>query len=231
MGSVAIIPARGGSKRIPRKNIKTFVDKPIIALAIEKALASKLFDRVIVSTEDEEIAAVAKEYGAEVPFLRSKSTASDTATTAEVIHEVLADLKSEGQEYDFACCIYPTSPLLRIEALVEGHERLRTEGYDSVIPVVAFSYPIQRSLKLESDKMKVSFNWPEHETARSQDLEKAYHDAGQFYWLNVNAFNREQKLFTSNTGAIVLNEIEVQDIDSEVDWKLAILKYEYLQGT
>jgi len=225
---IAIIPARGGSKRIPRKNIKDFLGKPIIAYSIQTALDSGLFDEVMVSTDDEEITEVAKSFGAKVPFLRSNTTSDDFATTAAVLTEVLENYSSQGITFEIGCCIYPTAPLLKAESLSEALQLLQTENYTSVFPVLKYSYPIWRSLKLEAGK--VALNWPEHLNSRSQDLPAAYHDAGQFYMFKVDQFLKDLALFTSNSGAIVLDELEVQDIDNETDWKLAELKYKLLHN-
>jgi len=227
MRSVAIIPARGGSKRIPRKNIRLFNGLPMIAYAIQKALDSGLFDSVLVSTDDEETAAIAKAHGAEVPFLRSAENSSDTATTAEVLTEVLDRLKKSGNAYENACCIYPTAPLLPETALKEGFELLETQQFDTVISACRFSYPVQRSLKAEGDLLR--FAWPENRSARSQDLEIHYHDAGQFYWFKTAAFEEKKQLFTDRTGFIELPERYVQDIDNEEDWLLAEIKYAFIQ--
>jgi N-acylneuraminate cytidylyltransferase len=229
MKCIAIIPARGGSKRIPRKNIKLFSGKPIIAYSIELASQSGLFDEIMVSTDDDEIAQVAKEFGASVPFLRSAQNANDFATTADVILEVLYAYETRGQHFDFACCIYPTSPLLKSTSLHDGFELLLNQSYDTVFPVVAFSYPIWRSLKVAPENGKVEMFWPENKHKRSQDLPKAYHDAGQFYWLNVHTFLNEPLLYSSNSGVIELSEVEVQDIDTLVDWQLAELKVQLLK--
>ncbi|MBB6610436.1 pseudaminic acid cytidylyltransferase [Pontibacter sp. Tf4] len=226
MKAIAIIPARGGSKRIPRKNIKSFLGKPIIAYSIEAAIASGLFDEVMVSTDDAEIATIAEQYGAKVPFLRSNATADDYATTADVLLEVLKEYAGLKQEFAVGCCLYPTAPLVRISALKEAYDLLNSQHYDTVFPVLKYSYPIWRSLKLQ--EAKVSMNWPEHLNSRSQDLPAAYHDAGQFYWFKTVSFQRSKKLFTENSGAIELEELEVQDIDNETDWKLAELKYKLL---
>lgn len=228
MANVAIITARGGSKRIPRKNIKDFLGIPIIVYSIETALNSELFDYVMVSTDDDEIAEVAKRYGAEVPFMRSKQTADDFTGTAEVVIEVLNDLQKEGRQFDHACCIYPTAPFISKETLIEAYQLLIHEKYDSVFPVCQFSYPIQRALEINNSKTTMVN--PENLNKRSQDLQPRYHDAGQFYWLNIPTFLREKKMFTNNTGSIVLNELQVQDIDNETDWKLAEMKYELLQS-
>ncbi|MBA4240165.1 MAG: pseudaminic acid cytidylyltransferase [Sphingobacteriaceae bacterium] len=228
MANVAIITARGGSKRIPRKNIKDFLGKPIIVYSIETALNSGLFDYVMVSTDDDEIAEVAKHYGAEVPFMRSKQTADDFTGTAEVVVEVLNDLQKKGKQFDNACCIYPTAPFISKETLIKAYQLLIHEKFDSVFPVCQFSYPIQRALEINHSKTTMVD--PENMNKRSQDLKPRYHDAGQFYWLNIPTFLREKKMFTNNTGSIVLNELQVQDIDNETDWKLAEMKYELLQS-
>ncbi len=225
--NIAIITARGGSKRIPKKNIKDFLGKPMIGYSIKVAIESKLFNEVIVSTDDEEIAGIAKQFGATVPFMRSAKNADDFATTADVLLEVINDLEKSNQRYSNACCIYPTSPLLQIESLQKGYEVLTNENYTSVFPIVKFGYPIQRCLQVD-DTNKVSMKWEENLNKRSQDLQPLYHDAGMFYWLNIESFKKEQKLFTSNSGAIVLDETQVQDIDNLTDWKMAELKYKML---
>jgi N-acylneuraminate cytidylyltransferase len=226
---LAIIPARGGSKRIPRKNIKDFLGKPIIAYSIEKAINSKLFDEVMVSTDDEEIAGVAKKYGAKVPFMRSKKNSDDYVGTAEVIEEVLKEYSKQGEEFKFFCCIYPTAPLISEKNLKEGFELLKSGRFDSVFPVVGFSYLIQRALRLDQN-YKAEMIWPENQKERSQDLEKAYHDAGQFYWGISDKFFKEKHLFGKNSGAIMLKETEVQDIDNLEDWKMAEIKYQILNN-
>lgn len=226
MSNVAIIPARGGSKRIPRKNIKLFLGKPIIAYSIETAINSGIFDYVMVSTDDAEIANIAKSYGAQVPFFRSHQTSNDFSTTADVIIEVLNELKNTGRDYDNSCCIYPTAPLLSEKSLVDAFNLLLTKNYNTVLPVCQFSYPVQRALKM--DESKVSMIWPENLNVRSQDLQKVYHDAGQFYWLKTSTFLENQKMFSENSGAVILNEIQVQDIDNETDWKMAELKHSVL---
>lgn len=226
MANVAIITARGGSKRIPRKNIKDFLGKPIIAYSIETALKSGLFDLVMVSTDDEEIAEVAKKYGAQVPFIRSKQTADDFSTTVDVITEVLNELQSIGKHFENACCIYPTAPFITKQTLQEAFDLLIKNKFDSVFPVCPFSSPIQRALEITDSK--INMVWPENLNKRSQDLSPRYHDAGQFYWMNVQSFLKEKKVFTQNTGSIILNEIQVQDIDTESDWKIAELKHSLL---
>jgi pseudaminic acid cytidylyltransferase len=227
MANIAIITARGGSKRIPRKNIKDFLGKPIIAYSIQTALASGLFDEVMVSTEDSEIAAVAEQYGATVPFLRSNQNADDYAGTADVLLEVLQQLNEMVKIYDHACCIYPTAPFINTDILHKGYSLLINKKFDTVFPVCAFSYPVLRSLVMD-ETGKTAMQWPENMNKRSQDLLPCYHDAGQFYWINISSFLTRQKLFTDNSGAIILNELQVQDIDNEMDWKIAELKYSLL---
>ena len=228
MSNVAIIIARGGSKRIPRKNIKMFKGKPIIAYSIETALSSGLFDYVMVSTDDNEISNISIKYGAEVPFIRRKKTADDFSGTADVILEVLNDLTNVNKHFKNVCCIYPTAPFISIKTLSEAYDVLVKSKFDTVFPVCSFSYPIQRALELENSK--VTMICPENINKRSQDLKPCYHDAGQFYWMNTQAFSIEKKMFTSNSGSIVLNELQVQDIDNETDWKLAELKFTLLQS-
>jgi len=229
MSNLCIIPARGGSKRIPRKNIRPFLGKPIIAYSIEAALNSGLFDEVMVSTDDAEIAEIALKYGAKVPFMRTEKTSNDYATTFDVIEEVLIKYKDTNKHYDVVCCIYACAPFVTSNKLTESHKTLETNNYDSVFPVIPFGFPIQRSLKFEEDKIK--FFYPEFSLARSQDLEKSYHDAGQFYWMQINKCLEQKKILTENSGSIIISEMEGQDIDNEVDWKLAELKYELLQST
>jgi pseudaminic acid cytidylyltransferase len=226
--TVAIITARGGSKRIPRKNIKYFLGKPIIAYSIEAALNAGCFDEVMVSTDDNEIAEIAIQLGAKVPFLRSSTSSNDFATTAEVIVEVLNSYKQIGRNFSEACCIYPTAPFVDSKKLKNAMELLRSSDSDSVIPVTEFSFPILRSFKMDENS-KVEFNWPENALKRSQDLPKAYHDCGQFYCINVQRFLQHKKLVTDNTSAIVMPNTEVQDIDNEEDWTLAEIKYSFLQ--
>jgi N-acylneuraminate cytidylyltransferase len=227
MGNVAVITARGGSKRIPGKNIKLFRGKPIIAYSIETALQSGLFDMVMVSTDNKEIADVAKKYGAEIPFFRSEVNSNDYSVTADVIAEVIHQLHGIEKKFDNVCCIYPTAPFISKESLREAFILLKEKKHHTVFPVCQFSYPILRALKINDDG-KVEMLWPENINKRSQDLEPTFHDAGQFYWINITAFLKEPKIFTPNSGAIVLSEIQVQDIDNETDWKIAELKHSLL---
>lgn len=224
MKNICIIPARGGSKRIPRKNIKEFLGKPIIAYSIEAALKSGLFDEVMVSTDDEEIAAIAKQYGAKVPFLRSAETANDFATIADVLEEVLAYYNKVGQTFDAMCCILATAPLLQVEDIVAAYEVLQKKDYTTIVPVVPFSYPIMRSYKMDADG-GILFNWPEYAKTRSQDIAPAYHDAGLFYWHKVEPWLNGNK----TRGGYEMSEFYVQDIDTMDDWAFAEMKSKYIQ--
>lgn len=230
MSNIAIIPARGGSKRIPRKNIKLFLGKPIIAYSIEAALKSNLFDEVMVSTDDEEIARVAIKYGAKVPFYRSKKTSDDFANTYDVLEEVLNEYKKKQIKFDYICCLYACAPFVTSTKLISGLNVLKSNNFDTVFPVMSFSFPIQRALK-KNNTNKVSFINPQFSLTRSQDLEESYHDTGQFYWLNSKKLLSNKKLISTNSGCIVVSEIEGQDIDNSSDWKLAELKYELIQST
>ena len=226
MKNIAIIPARGGSKRIPRKNIKSFMGKPIIAYSIEAALQSGLFEEVMVSTDDDEIAGIARECGAKVPFMRSAETSNDYAGTADVILEVLEMYEMLGRKFDTVCCIYPTAPFVTLDRLTEAYSKL-TEGTDSVFTCVAYSYPVQRSLHIVDER--ISLVYPEYAASRSQDLEPFYHDAGQFYVTRTTAFNQEKTFWGQNTVGLILSELEVQDLDTLTDWTLAEMKYKLLR--
>lgn len=223
MKSIAIITARGGSKRIPRKNIKDFCGKPIIAYSIEAALASGLFDEVMVSTDDKEIAEIGKQYGAKVPFFRSEATSNDFANTPEVLAEVLAEYEKRNQHFDFMACIYPTAPFVTADKLTQAMKTIEETGADSLIPVIKFDYPPQRGYLIKDGKLE--FQFPEYKLSRSQDLEPIYHDVGQFYFCKVEAFKKYNSLIMPNLVPLILPEEEAQDIDNESDWKLAELKY------
>lgn len=225
MKNIAIIPARGGSKRIPRKNIKPFMGKPIIAYSIEAAMQSGLFEEVMVSTDDEEIAEIACEYGAKVPFMRSAETSNDYAGTADVILEVLKMYKEQGRAFDTVCCIYSTAPFVTPDRLIEAYSKL-TNGIDSVFTCVAYSYPVQRGLHIIDGR--ISMVYPEYAASRSQDLEPIYHDAGQFYVAKTASFIQEKTFWGKNTAGLMLSELEVQDLDTLTDWMLAEMKYELL---
>ena len=195
MKNIAIIPARGGSKRIPRKNIRPFLGKPVIAYSIAAALQSGLFDEVMVSTDDEEIAEVARQYGAKVPFMRSATTADDYATTADVMLEVLECYKKQGIEFDTLCCVYSTAPFVTADSLKSAYHLLAEKKFDAVFTAVAYSYPVQRGLKIDDGKIRMV--WPEYRKSRSQDLETIYHDAGQFYVSRVGSFYRHAGFWSS----------------------------------
>lgn len=225
---LAIITARGGSKRIPRKNCKEFLGRPIMVYSIEAALSSNMFDTVMVSTDDKEIAEIGKKAGAEVPFFRSEKTSDDFASTADVILEVLQEYQKRGQFFDYICCIYPTAPFVSGENLKSAMKKLIQVQADTVIPVVPFSFPPQRSVILKDGYLEPK--WPENMAKRSQDLETLYHDCGQFYCMKVERFLTEKTIFMEKTCPFIMNELEVQDIDTEVDWQLAELKYKLLKS-
>jgi pseudaminic acid cytidylyltransferase len=217
--AVCIIPARGGSKRIPKKNIKDFFGKPLIAYSIEVALKSELFDKVIVSTDDEMIASVAKEYGAEVPFIRPNELSDDYTGTGAVVSHAIAWLRENGFEYDFVCTIYATAPLLQVKYLKEGYERLKNSDAHMAFSTTSMPFPIQRTFKITQDGRCQMFT-PDHFASRSQDLEEAYQDAGQFYWTNQN--NKATDIaFGKSSIPIVLPRHLVQDIDTLEDWDRA----------
>jgi pseudaminic acid cytidylyltransferase len=231
MTNLCIIPARGGSKRILRKNIKSFCGKPIIAYSIEAALKSNLFDEVMVSTDDEEIATIALQYGAKVPFMRSEINADDFTGTGDVAFEVLVKYSEIGKEYTNACCVYATAPFLDETRLIEGYKLLTDREFDVVFPLAKYSSPIWRSYFISENK-SVKINYPEHEAKRSQDLPDAYYDAGQFYWFKTATLQllENKNIFGIKKGAIVLDDMEVQDIDNVEDWVIAEKKFEYLMN-
>lgn len=224
---VAIIPARGGSKRIPRKNIKLFSGKPIIAYSIEAAIDSGLFGEIMVSTDDDEIAEVALRYGARIPFMRSAATAGDYASTTDVLNEVIEMYGNQNYFFEYVCCIYPCAPFLKSNLLISAYEKLKTEQRDSVFPVVQYSTPIQRAFKQENGKISLFF--PQYLNARSQDLEKAYYDSGQFYFFSVKSLREKKTILTENSAGIVIDDMLAQDIDNENDWQMAELKYKFFQ--
>lgn len=223
---IAIITARGGSKRIPKKNIRLFCGKPILTYSIRAALDAGIFDKVMVSTDSEEIAQIAREAGADVPFMRSDATSGDYATTAEVLLEVLAEYEKQGERFDTVCCIYPTAPFVTEQKLRDGIALLEERDVDSVVPVVRYSYPPQRAF-VQKDGYTV-LKFPEYLGARSQDLEPFFHDCGQFYCMQVKNFKEKKQIFTDRMLSIEMPETEVQDIDNETDWKLAELKYQMM---
>lgn len=229
MNFLAIIPARGGSKRIPRKNIRPFAGQPIINYSIEVAKELSLFDEIMVSTEDGEIAELAREAGAVVPFLRSRKNADDFSTITDVVKEVLETYRRHAIHFDVVCCILPTAPFITPRRLMEGFEKLQASNFDAVIPVQRFQYPIQRALQVDGITGRVSMVHPENLRVRSQDLPYRYHDCGQFYWARVASFEKEGTFFAPNAGYIELSAWEVQDIDEEEDWILAEHKFETLR--
>ncbi|HVS35438.1 MAG TPA: pseudaminic acid cytidylyltransferase [Gemmataceae bacterium] len=228
MATVAIITARGGSKRIPRKNVRPFRGVPILRYPIQAALESECFDEVMVSTDDAEIAAVAREAGAVVPFMRSAQTSDDSARTPDVLVEVLSEYERRGKLFQFACCIYPTAVLLTADLLRESFRLLAANPeLDGVVPVARFAHPIQRAVAIVNKRLTMFH--PQNVNTRSQDLTPAYHDVGQFYWLRVAAFMKTQQLLTENTTPLVVPNWMVQDIDTEEDWALAEIKFDVLR--
>jgi N-acylneuraminate cytidylyltransferase len=225
--NIAIIPARGGSKRIPRKNIKLFCGKPILAYSILAAQKSRLFDRIIVSTDDREIARVALEWGAEVPFMRPGPLSDDYTTTLEVIRHAVSWMNENDQGYDHACCIYPTAPFIRISDLKKGYELIKLPDVHFSFPVTTFPSSIFRALQLTPDNRLKMFQ-PEHLNTRTQDLPEAYHDAGQFYWGKAAAFLEKNSLFDEDTCPIIIPRYLAQDIDTPEDWEQAEMFYRIL---
>lgn len=223
MKDIAIITARGGSKRIPKKNIKEFMGKPMLAYAIEAALNSEIFEEVMVSTDCLEIANVAKKYGAKVPFMRSEKTSNDFATTADVLDEVICEYKKLGIKFDNFCCIYPCVPFLTGEALKSAHQNFLDSGADRLIPVVKFSFPIQRAFKINKNGF-LEYREPKNALKRSQDLEPMYHDVGMFYFYKTN------KILSDKIVMFEMDESAIQDIDTMEDWKVAEMKYRILHG-
>ena len=228
MRSVAIITARGGSKRIPKKNIKEFCGKPIIAYSIEAALKSDLFAEVMVSTDSVEIAEIAISWGASVPFKRSEATSNDYADTTDVLKEVLKEYDRLGKYFDFFCCIYPTAPFVTADKLRNSFSLLQNEDVYNVVPMVPFSFPPQRGMVRAGKYIKPAY--PEYINERSQDLEEVLHDCGQFYWCKTEAFMKNPDILSNHTVPFLVPEIEVQDIDNQSDWELAEIKYRYMKG-
>ena len=226
---LAIIPARGGSKRIPRKNIRHFLGKPIMAYSIEAALEAQVFDAVVVSTDDSEIAAVARHYGAQVPFVRPADISDDHSITADVIAHAIAWFEASGQAVDYACCIYATAPFVTAENLRAAGEKIQSMPLDFVFSATQYGFPIQRAIRLTADQRVVMFQ-PEHRLTRSQDLPPAHHDAGQFYWGRADAWRTKAPIFGEKSSVIVLPPEEVRDIDTEEDWRMAELLYHLHKG-
>ena len=224
--NIAIITARGGSKRLPRKNIRDFLGKPIIAYPIEAARNCGIFDEVMVSTDSEEIAAIAMKHGASVPFMRSDKASDDYTSSADVLLEVIDNYEKLGKSFEWICCIYPTAPLITANKLNEAFKLVQKQNADALIPIVEFSFPPLRGLIIEDELLKIK--WTKYYYNRSQDLEPIYHDTGQFYFVRTETFIEEKVLLCKNTVPMVLSELEVQDIDNESDWKMAELKYQFI---
>lgn len=228
MSSIAIITARGGSKRIPNKNIREFCGEPIIAYSIKAALKSGCFDEVMVSTDSKIIAEIAMEYGAKVPFYRSKETSTDYATTRDVLLEVLNEYAKMGRKFEQMVCLYPTAPFISSDKLKDSLRVMKEKNASLVIPVVRFSYPPQRAYVIREGYLR--FRWEENRNTRSQDLEPFFHDAGQFYCYNIKDYLETKGVITDNVVSIELPESEVQDIDNEQDWIIAEMKYKLMRG-
>lgn len=227
--NVAIIPARGASKRIPRKNIRSFNGRPMITWSIRAALESECFERIVVSTDDPEIAKVAESCGAEVPFVRPGNLSDDHTPTIPVIRHAIDQLETEGAQPEYVCCLYATAPFVTAELLQQGLADLRAHpSTEFVVSATEFNFPIWRSLQLKPDGT-VAMNWPEHELTRSQDLPPAYHDAGQFYWGTREAYQKNEGFFSANCRFCLVPSYRVQDIDTENDWRRAELAFEALK--
>jgi pseudaminic acid cytidylyltransferase len=229
MANLAIIPARGGSKRVPRKNIKLFDGKPIIQYSIEAAESTLLFDEIMVSTEDREIAALASTLSAQTPFFRSQDNADDYSTLTDVLLEVITAYEKMGRHFDNVCLILPTAPFITGDILAGAYEKLKTSpSLSAIIPVVRYSHPIQRAFHLKEEQF-LEMIWPENKFIRSQDLPASFHDSGQFYWIRTKNFLEEKAIFMKQVGAFILDEKYIQDIDTEEDWNIAEIKYQILK--
>lgn len=225
--TLAIIPARGGSKRIPHKNILDFKGKPMIAYSILGIKEAEIADEIMVSTDDSEIAKVAEAYGAHIPFMRSKETSNDTSGIADVLLEVLEEYKKKDEYFQYVVCVLATAPLLQSRKLREAYSMLIDSACaDSICSVVSFSYPPQRGLIIQNKELRMMF--PENYSARSQDLEIMYHDCGQFFIFKTEALERDKMLYTRHSIPYMLSELETQDIDNFVDLEIARLKYEII---
>ena len=225
---LCVIPARGGSKRIAKKNIRDFCGKPIVAYSIEAALASNCFDKVIVSTDDKEIALVANKYGAETPFVRPNELSDDYTGTNDVVKHCIQWFQDQGESISNVCCIYATAPFIQAEYLKKGYEKLINSKKSFVFSVTSFPFPIQRAIRVNVND-EVEAIWPENISKRSQDLEEAYHDAGQFYWGHREAFLNDEVVFSTVSSPVILPRHLVQDIDTMEDWYRAELMYQSLQ--
>ena len=226
--NICIIPARGGSKRIPRKNIKIFNGRPIIAYSIDAAIASGCFDKVIVSTDDNEIARVAKDFGAEVPFMRPAEISNDLAATNPVISHAVDWMESKGNLINHVCCLYATAPFIEPNSISNAYKKFKEMNADFCFSVTSFPFPIQRAIKI-TENDKVELFQPEHFLSRSQDLDETYHDAGQFYWGTKQAFNKDISILSETVIPYILPRHLVQDIDSPEDWIRAEIMHEVIQ--
>lgn len=227
--AVAIIAARGGSKRIPRKNIKPFFGKPMICYSIDAALASGLFDKVVVSTDSEEIAAVAISAGAEVPSLRPAELSDDKTPTIPVLLHAIKELVPNYSDYVHACSIMATAPFVQQSSLREGYELMQGQGVSSALSVTTFPFPILRAMKL-NEESQIRWAWPEYEQTRSQDLPEFYHDAGQFVWFDIASFLRNGKILMPDSLPVKIPRKFVQDIDTLEDWSVAELIYRTMKA-
>lgn len=225
--NICVIPARGGSKRIPRKNIKMFYGKPMIAWSIQAAIKSKCFDKIIVSTDDKEISSISKNYGAEIPFVRPPELSNDTASTPAVMKHAATWLSENYDAIDYICCIFATAPLVDSNSIRSGLDKIKEANTNFVISLGKYASPIQRAMYIDSGH-RISMFQPENFRMRSQDLEEAYYDAAQFYWGKTESWIKEDLLFSKNTKAIVIDEMRVQDIDTIDDWMMAELKAQYV---
>lgn len=226
---LAVIPARGGSKRIPRKNIKLFCGKPMLAWSIEAALESGVFDQVIVSTDDQEIAEVAQQYGATVPFMRPQQLSDDHTGTIPVIQHAIEWLNAAGPPVDLACCLYATAPFVSAEDIRRGLQVLTETASEYAFTVTSYPFPIQRAIRLTAEGRVEMFN-PEHFNTRSQDLEEAFHDAGQFYWGRASAWLHGAPIFGPGSAPVILPRHRVQDIDTQEDWERAQWLFKAMQA-
>ena len=229
MSVVAIITARGGSKRIPRKNIKSFMGKPMIAYAIDAALGSGIFEETMISTDDDEIAQIAKKLGANVPFMRSPKTSDDSATTSDVLNEVIVEYQKRGRIFEHFCCIYPCVPFLDSDLLKRAYQKFLSSGADSLLPIIQYSSPIQRALQINQEDF-IEYREPEYERTRSQDLRPMFHDVGMFYFCTTSIFIKNRTIIDGKTTYLVIPESQNQDIDTFDDWKMAELKYRMIYG-
>ena len=225
---LCVIPARGGSKRIPRKNIKFFFGQSMIGYSIKAAIASECFDKVIVSTDDQEIAEVAKSFGAEVPFMRPDELANDYTTTIPVIKHAIEWFDDQGQSPSEVCCLYATAPFIQEDSIRRAYKKMKQERADYCFTVTSFAFPIQRAIKITVEN-RIEMFYPEHFETRSQDLEESYHDAGQFYWGKAEAFKQQKPLFSKSATPYILPRHLVQDVDTPEDWKRAELMYQVLK--